>query len=216
MDTAALTRETLTTRTTDGAGRLLALAGAGFAVLQVAGDLTIGEFPGGQTGPARLTAYYAMHHAQVATGGLLLGLSALFLGLFGAGLYCRVRTGAHGVALGAVVLIGAAIEASQQAGSAATYSLLGQFSTDQNLTPAALQAWHLAGAEFGPGTGSTLLLLAVATAGILARAVPAWLAWPALLLGIATLSPFGFLASLAFLLWSLVAGVALAVRGRAV
>jgi hypothetical protein len=212
MDTATLTREPAVTAAAGQAGRLLALAGVVFAALQVAGDLVIGPFPGGEASPARLTSYYATHHAQVATGGTLLGLSAVFLALFGAGLYCRVRGGLHGLAFGAVVLVGTTIEVAQQAGSAATYSLLGQFSTEQTLTPAALQAWHLAGAEFGPGTGTTLLLFAVAAAGILARAVPAWVAWPALVLGIAALSPFGFLASMVFLLWAAVAGVALAVR----
>jgi hypothetical protein len=48
-----------------------------------------------------------------------------------------------------------------------------------------------------------------AGAGLLARSVPRWLAWSALLLAVLTLVPgqFGFLASLAFYAWAAAAGI---------
>ena len=49
--------------------------------------------------------------------------------------------------------------------------------------------------------------------GLAARAVPRWLAWPALLLAVLSLlpGPFGFLASLVFLAWTAAAGITLLV-----
>jgi len=62
------------------------------------------------------------------------------------------------------------------------------------------------------GSASTFLfLLAMAGAGILARALPRWLAWTALLLGVLQLVPnqIGFVASLGFLVWTAAAGISL-------
>jgi hypothetical protein len=54
-------------------------------------------------------------------------------------------------------------------------------------------------------------MLGLFAAGVFTRAVPGWLAWFALGLGIAVLTPFGFLASRLFLLWTAVAGIVLTV-----
>jgi hypothetical protein len=56
-------------------------------------------------------------------------------------------------------------------------------------------------------------LLMAALAGLAARAVPRWLAWPALLLAVLSLlpGPFGFLASMVFLAWTAAAGITLLV-----
>ncbi len=56
------------------------------------------------------------------------------------------------------------------------------------------------------------LLLAVAAAGILARAFPRWLAWSALVLVALNFTPLSFIGFLLFHLWVLLTGIALAVR----
>jgi len=58
-----------------------------------------------------------------------------------------------------------------------------------------------------------LFLLTAAVAGLAARAIPRWLAWPALLLAVLALlpGPFGFLASMVFLAWAAAAGITLLV-----
>ena len=63
--------------------RLVPLAGVVFAVLTLAGYLTIGPFPDSDASVSELTSFYAAHHGQVAAGGQLLGLAAIFLALFG-------------------------------------------------------------------------------------------------------------------------------------
>ena len=193
--------------------RWLALAGTAYAVLQAAGDLTIGPFPEGTTSPAALVRYYADNHARVAMGGHLLELSAIFLTLFGVVLFDRLRAGG-GRLLAVTALVGAAMAALSEGAGGATYSLLGGIGADRALDPVALQAMHANAAEFGTGTGIIVLLLAVFVASITTHAVPQWLGWPAIVIAVAALpfSPVGFLASLVFLLWCLVAGVTLAVR----
>ena len=81
-DQAAVRHRTLTTP-----ARLLALAGVGYAVLTMAGNLTIGEFPDARSPVADLTRYYATHGDGVRLGGQLMILGALFLGLFGVACY---------------------------------------------------------------------------------------------------------------------------------
>jgi hypothetical protein len=96
---------------------------------------------------------------------------------------------------------------------ATLFALVGHASTASTLTPSALQALHIAGSEGSLSTGLAILLLAVGVAEI----VPRWLAWPAIVLGIAQLVPgIGFFASMLFLLWAAVAGIALTVRPRSV
>ncbi len=94
-------------------------------------------------------------------------------------------------------------------GGAGAYVLLGSIGADQTVALAALQAWQ-AGSQFGGG-GATLFMLGLFAAGVFSRALPAWLSWSALALGIAELTQFGFYASMLALLWTAVAGIVLSV-----
>jgi hypothetical protein len=194
--------------------RIAPLAGVLFAGLTIAGDFTIGPFPDGSTPAADLRAFYAAHGSHVALGGTLLGLGGVFFAIFAAAVWARLRGAAVPAVVSAVVLIGAAVDTMADLNSGAGYNLLGGIGADHNVSAPALQALHIYGAEFGVGGGATLFLLGVAVAGIGYRAVPRWLAWTGLVLGLAQFapSPYGFFASMILLLWVAVAGVALAVR----
>lgn len=198
--------------------RLAPLAGIVFALLTVAGNGSIGDFPDGDTPLAKLLPYYASHHGSIARGGLLLSWAALFLAVFAAALWARIRsTGLHPLVSGAA-LLGAAVTVAGQLDGAGTYSTLGFIGGKQTVAPAALQAWHVGGAGGGLVSGDgglALLLLAVAAAGIAGRAFPRWLAWSALPLGILQLTPVGFQAQIVFWLWAAVAGAYMAIRPTA-
>jgi hypothetical protein len=191
-----------------GPVRLVPLAGVVFAALIVAGDLTIGKFPDTNASISKLTRFYAADHARVATGGWLYGVAAVFLAIFGATMWQRIRTtNVHPIVAGAA-LVGTAITASAQLTSANAYSTLGEIGDQHGITPAALQAWHISGsAGGGIDGGMIILLLAVATAGIAGHAFPRWLAWPALALAILQLTPLGFIASLLTLAWAAATGI---------
>lgn len=205
MDT--LTTTTTTRSQVDAVTRWLPLAAVGFAVLQIAGDLTIGEFPDESTSLGKLTAFYAAHHAQVALGGRFLEVSAAFLALFGAALCARIWRFSPVAA--AIVGIGAAMDGVAEATSGATYNFLGDLGATKNLSPQALQAWHVGGAGYGTSAGVVVLVLGIVVAALTTPAVPQWLAWSGLVLALAQFTPVGFLASMLFLVWMLVAGVVL-------
>jgi hypothetical protein len=195
--------------------RLVPLAGVAFAVLTVAGYAAIGPFPDTDASTSTLTSFYAANHGRVATGGLLLGLAAITLALFGTAVWARIRaTDLHPVVAGAA-LVGTAMTATAGLDSAGAYQTLGEIGHQQRLSPAALQAWHINGSTGIIDGGIVILLLAAATAGIAGRAFPRWLAWAALALAIVQVipvTPLGFFASLVVLLWTAVAGVFMVIR----
>ena len=194
-------------------GRLAALGGLGFLVASLASDLVIGPFPRPDAPPAELASFYAAHHAQVGTGGLLLALSGVFLVLFGLAIWARIRPASTSPLLASLTVIATTLAALTTLASAGTYGVLGDIGGQPAVAPAALQAWHIMGSDGSlAGSASTFLfLLAMAGAGILARALPRWLAWTALLLGVLQLVPnqIGFVASLGFLVWTAAAGISL-------
>jgi len=192
--------------------RVVPLSGVVFAVVAMAGYLVIDEFPDSDTPVSALTGYYAAHHVQVARGGMLLAYSVIFFILFGVAVWARMRrTGGPPVLAGAV-LVATAVFAADGLNSAGTYAMLGDIGADPTTTPGALQAWHIFGAIGHPTVDILTLLLAVAAAGIFARAFPRWLAWSALVLVALSFTPFSFYGFLLFHLWVLLAGIALAVR----
>jgi len=187
--------------------RWLPLAGAVYAVLQIAGDLVIDKFPDEDTPLGRLTTYYAGHHSQVARGGHILEISAVFIALFGVALAVRVR-GSNLVAA-RVIGIGATTACLADAYEGATFQFLGEHGNSHQLSSQALQAWHVSAASFGTIVPTLLFVLGLVLAG---RALPGWLVWSAVVLVVAQFTPVGFLASLVMLLWFLVAGIALAFK----
>lgn len=190
--------------------RVLPLAGVAYAALTVAGDLTIGEFPGSDTPLPELTRYFAAHSSQVRTGGELMIWAGLALGLFGIAVWTRLRDAAGGHVVAGLMLVGTAVAVVSELIGAGSYVTLGNIGANPEVTPEALQAWHV-GSQFGGG-GGTLLMLGLFTAGVFTRAIPRWLAWSALVLGIAEVTRFGFWASILVLMWTAVAGIVLTVR----
>jgi hypothetical protein len=193
-------------------GRLAPLAGAAYALLTIVGDLTIGKFPDSGTPVSDLAAFYGAHHARVSGGGMVLAWASVFLAVFGCALWSRARAAGAFPAVAAAVLVGTGVAVAADLAAASVYWSLGHLSTEGGVTPAALQAWHIAGSEGGLGGGVAILLFSVAATGFVSRSVPRWLAWPALALGLLQISPIGFAASMLFLLWMLVASVYMTAR----
>jgi hypothetical protein len=192
--------------------RWLPLTGIAFAVVAMAGNLSIGDFPDTDTSIGKLTTYYAAHHADVGRGGTLLGYAVVFFALFGIALWSRVRRSAATPVIGGALLLGVTLVAVDMITSSNSYYTLGQIGGTTTTSPQALQAWHITGSVGGVGADSIVFLLAIAAAGILARAFPRWLAWSALVLAAMHFTPLGFLAFLLFYVWAIAAGIALTIR----
>lgn len=188
--------------------RMLPLGGVLYALLTMAGYLTIGEFPDASTPTSELATFYRENHANVTTGGRLLEWSAVCFGLFAVGLAVRVQRSSTAIA--SLVLVGAAVETGADAFGGAIYTFLGGVGGE--LSPSALQPVHAWGAAFGMGAGAVLFTMAIAAATLLTRSIPAWIGWSAVVLGVAQLTSVGFYASLLFLAWAAAAGVAMSLR----
>lgn len=193
-------------------GRFVPLTGVAFAALTLAGYSTIGTVPDSGIPISQLTGFYAAHHGRFAAGGMLLAWATVSLAFFGAAVWSRIRNTTLHPLIAAAALLGTAVAVADQLNGASTYLTLGDIGGKHTIAPAALQAWHIGGSNGTVGGGEAILLIALALAGILARALPRWLAWPALAIGILELTPIGFFASLAFLLWATITGITMALR----
>jgi hypothetical protein len=60
------------------------------------------------------------------------------------------------------------------------------------------------------------MLIASGLAGLMTRALPKWLSWAGLVIGLALMTPAGIVAFFGFPLWILAASIALYGRGRSV
>jgi hypothetical protein len=193
-----------------GLTRVLPLAGVAYAVLIIAGDLTIGQFPDSGTSLPELSRYFAANSDHVRNGGELMIWGGLALGLFGIAVWARVRQAAGPPVVAGLLLVGTAVAVVSELAGAGSYVTLGSIGGNPDVTPQALQASYF-GSQFGGG-GGTLLMLGLFAAGAFTSAVPRWLGWTALVLAIAEVTPYGFLASMLVLLMTAVAGIALTIR----
>lgn len=195
-------------------GRVIPLTGVGFAALTLAGFLLMGPNPEPDTPIATVKNYWSSHHAHVMTAGTILAYGAVLFAIFTVAVWSRIRRAALHPAVAGGVLLGGAVATAGLLASAGTYYALGDIANAPTTLPAALQALHFFGTELSlPIAGGVeLLLLAVAVAGLAARAFPRWLAFSALPVGIAQLTPIGFQAFLLFMLWTAAAGIAMTVR----
>ena len=189
--------------------RAAPFAGVLYAGLSFGGDLAIGPFPEGTTSGTALRSFYVAHGAQVALGGALLLWSAVCFAVFGAALWARTRERAVSAGL---ILLGVALETAAELYEAGVFRFLGQHGADARIAPAALQAWQLSATEIGSAGGLVLVMVGAAIAAFGYRALPRWIAATGLVVVAAEFTSVFFFASLAFLLWAAVAGVALAVR----
>jgi hypothetical protein len=196
-------------------GRFVPLAGAGSAALTVAGYLVIGPNPDSGASTSKINAYYAAHHAHVFAAGILLMYSTILFALFGVAIWERIRrTALHPIFAGAA-LVATALATSSNLANASAWYLLGDIGDTHTISPGALQTLHISvsAGDLPSVAGLGILLLTFASAGILARAFPRWLAWSALVLGISQLlptpGPFGFFTGLAFLPWMLAASISM-------
>lgn len=178
----------------------------------------IGAFPRPDTPASQLVSFYTTHHAQVQLGGILLAVSGVLFVLFGTAVWARIQQTAANPLLAALAMISTALVAVTTLAGAGVYGVLGDIGGQHAIDPAALQAWHIMGSDgsVADSASTFLFLVAVAAAGILAPAMPRWVAWSALPLAVLQLVPgqIGFFASLAFLAWAAAAGIHMLISSR--
>jgi hypothetical protein len=201
---------------TDRLQRLLPLSGVLFAVTIAAGlALSAGE-PDNSSSSAKIYDYWHSHHGvQMISNLLLIPFAVLFLLVFAAELRRALRSGEAGeatyspIALGGGFLAAAGLAVTGTLGAAvATAAHHGQ--RDATYTLAQLQSY-----DWIPWmVGFAVLLLASGVGGLRTNALPKAVSIPAVVLGVACLTPVGYFALFLLPLWMLVASIALYRRNR--
>ncbi|MGO9247293.1 MAG: hypothetical protein ACLQQB_10305 [Solirubrobacteraceae bacterium] len=199
---------------TDRWSKLAPLTGVLFAVLAVAAVVTNNsESPEAKAGPVKVVAYYTAHRSEVQTSAILFGLAFLVLVLFAGALRAYLRRTAAAEGLGALVLAGAILMAAGAlTGTGIEYGLA------HNIHSLGLQearTLNFIGQElFLPVlAGGFVFGICAGLAILRGAALPKWLGWVAIVIGIATLiPPSSFPALFAFLVWSIVVAILMYMR----
>ncbi len=193
------------------------LIAVAFWVAGVAFMSVVGDQPNIDATAPEALAYFKDHSSAIQVGAFLFGLGALFFLWFLGSLRVALRTAEGGEARvtgisfagGVAVAVLALLLPSAWVAGAATTS---------NLSPGAAQALFalFVGLFFALELATAVFVLAVAAVILETRALPAWLAWLALLVSVGLLVvPIGWLVLLfVFPLW--LAGLSLVLYGRRV
>jgi hypothetical protein len=188
----------------------LPLTGIAFVVLAVLAFIVGGETPDIDDPPLKILAFYKANDSDQIWAAALLGWATVFF-LFFLGYLRSFLSEAEGGTprLSAVAFAGGIIVSVGMLAFASFAFALGDVA--DTLTPQAAQALNALGEDFffpvAAGVGA--LMISTGLIAIRTRALPAWLGWIALIIGIVAVTPLGFFGFLAFGLWVLVASVIL-------
>jgi hypothetical protein len=191
------------------------LTGVVFIALGILAFAIGGEPPEADEPVREIVDHYVDNKDSVEVGAVLAGLAGVFLIFFGAYLR-KVLSAAEGPGgvLSAAVLVGASVMAVGIAIDATISIALAEAVED--IDPAAVQALQaLWDNDFIPiALGTAVFLFSVGISIVRHGALPKWLGWVAIVLGVVGPTPIGFVSFLGGALWILVVSVLLTLRAR--
>jgi hypothetical protein len=194
---------------------MAALTGIAFLVLVIVGGAIQGEPPDPTDDSVEEIIDFYSDGGKIWTGALLQTLAAGSL-VFFAGYLRKVLHAAEGPGhmLSNVVLAGATILATGAALDATINVALVE--TADEIEPAAVQALSALWANdfLVFALGGFVFILSAGLSVIRHGALPKWLGWVAIVLGIASVTPAGFFAFIGVALWIAIVSVMLALRER--
>ncbi len=194
---------------TDRWSKLAPLTGVLFAVLVVAAIFSnSAETPKASAGAVKVVAFYSVHRSEVETSAILFALAFLVLVLFAGALRSYLRRTPAAEGLGALVLAGGILmTAGALIGTGVEYGLAHNL---HSLSPETARTLNFLSQElFLPVLGGAFVLAVCSGLAILrGAALPKWLGWVAIVLGIAAIiPPASFPALLGFVIWSIVVSI---------
>ena len=194
---------------------LVPLTGVAFVLCVIASFAISGEPPEAKDDVQEIVDHYVDNKDSVMIGATLAPLAGAFLIFFAGYLrkVLRVAEGDRGM-LSLVAFVGAAIVATGAAIDGTISFALAE--TADDIDPAAVQALQaLWDNDFLPlALGSLVFLVASGMSIVRHGALPSWLGWVAIVLGVLALTPVGFFAFIGWALWILVLSVMLSMRAR--
>jgi hypothetical protein len=196
----------------DSLRRLAPLSGVLFAALLVV-TFTTPETPGVHDSGAQVISFYKDHHTRLLVGDLCGGLAVVFFLFFISSLrsFFRDKQGADGLSMsafagGILIAVGGAVFTSLDV------SLI---DARHDITPQAAQALNVLSNDFffPFEIGLVVFSFSIGLAIIASAALPKWLGWVMVALGILALTPIGFFGFFVVLLWSAIVGILIYRRG---
>jgi hypothetical protein len=195
------------------AKQLLPLSGVASVLLIIVAFIVGGESPEADEPLREVISYYSDHDSDVQIASALLGLGAFFFLLFSAFVASMLRRvqGERGVATivslagGIVFAVGVTIFAGL---GFAAGDVVG------DVPPTVVQSLHVLGSDmfFTVAVGTAAFLLGTGVATLRTDALPAWLSWAAIVIGVVAITPIGFFGFLALGIWTLIVSVLLYMR----
>jgi hypothetical protein len=195
---------------------LVALTGLAFLVIAIISFAVGGEPPNpSEDSVQELLDFYGDDESAIKISSALATLAGGLLVFFGGYLRKVLRAAeGEGHMLSAVALAGTVIIAIAIAIDATINFALAESVDD--VDPAAVQALSaLWSNDFLPFVlGAFVLLLSAGISIVRHGALPKWLGWVAIVLGVISLTPAGFIGFIGFALWTAIISVMLALRAR--
>jgi hypothetical protein len=185
--------------------------------LIVVAFIVAGESPDFDASTKEVFNFYNGDQTAQVIASIALIYGAILLVFFAATLRSALR---GSEALSTLVLVGGALEALGMtifAGLTFTLADLANSDHPARIDPGTLQSLNALNSDlfFPLVIGTAILLLSAGLAILRAGALPRWMGWAALVLGIITVTPLGFFAFLVSGLWIIAAAVLLLQAGRA-
>ncbi|MEX2108655.1 MAG: hypothetical protein WD827_07190 [Solirubrobacterales bacterium] len=198
------------------AKQLLPMSGVVSVLLIIASFIVGGETPEADASLQEVVSYYSDHDTDLQISAALLALGAFFFLLFTAAIATLLRSvqgegkpsATVSLAGGIVFTVGLTIFAG-----------LGFTAADVvgDVAPSSIQTLNALSMDmfFPVAVGTAAFLLGTGIATLKTDALPAWLSWAAIVIGVIAITPIGFFSFLALGVWTLIASVLLAMRARA-
>jgi hypothetical protein len=194
---------------------LAPLTGVVFVVLAIIGFAIGGEPPGADDPPEEIVQHYVDNDSSVMFGAALATIAATFAVFFFGYLrkVLRAAEGEGGI-LSLVAFAGAVVFALGIAIDSMISFALAE--TADDIDPIAVQGLQaLWDNDFLPlALGTQILWFATGLSVVLHGALPKWLGWVAIVLGVVAVTPIGFVAALLGGIWILIVSVMLTQRAR--
>jgi hypothetical protein len=192
--------------------RLAPLTGPLFTVVTLVALIGLGgSTPDSDAGTAKVVSFYTEHRGAQTAAALVLAFGALALIFFAGSLRSAFRGPEPGADRRASIVFGGALVAATGVlGMASSHFALAD--NTHKLSPAAAQALNAVdgGTWVVAIAGLTALLLCAGVATVSTRRVlPVWMGWLAIVLGVLSVTPIGWLSATAGILWVGVAGLML-------
>jgi hypothetical protein len=183
--------------------RLAPLSGIAFVVLIIAGFVFVsGNTPDLKDSATKVVDFYTTHKNRELAAVVVVSVAVLFLGIFVSCLYNRLKEADGAGIWPTVALVGGIAAVAGFFGIAGVHIALVD-GADKHIDPSAMVAMNAIDNDNFPAFALPIGLMLLGSAGAILSGggFPKWLGWVALVAGIVSFTPVGFIGALLGLLW---------------